>query len=259
MFVKIIPYYTQIFVSPYPGAILGAIELITSFRTAVYCDVECTVCVLFSASRYNVGLMQRTCTNSKVKWICKTIFQRNKIFVGIQYWQNIIVDVIYIKKLKKKSQFYDFVIFFSLVFYTKKKQTTQSIRCLSVLDREGMAITSPSEFALAMAIEVTDGPKTRLSKLKSVNTSDLIVDVFTGLDITCSRRELKPGTKACPGSRTARWAESKKKKKKKKSRPTDPPSEKWLVDNQTIYFFGLIWSKTYPDFHLEIGKILSVH
>ena len=29
----------------------------------------------------------------------------------------------------------------------------------------------------------------------------------------------------------------KKKKKKKKSRPTDPPSEKWLVDNQTIYFF----------------------
>ena len=102
MFVKIIPYYTQIFVSPYPGAILGAIELITSFRTAVYCDVECTVCVLFSASRYNVGLMQRTCTNSKVKWICKTIFQRNKIFVGTQYWQDIIVDVIYIKKLKKK-------------------------------------------------------------------------------------------------------------------------------------------------------------
>ena len=82
-----------------------------------------------------------------------------------------------------------------------------------------MAITSPSEFALAMAIEVTDGPKT---KLKSVNTSDLIVDVFTGLDITCSRRELKPGTKACPGSKTARWAESKKKKKKKI--PTDRPT-----------------------------------
>ena len=85
-----------------------------------------------------------------------------------------------------------------------------------------MAITSPSEFALAMAIEVTDGPKTRLSKLKSVNTSDLIVDVFTGLDITCSRRELKPGTKACAGSRTARWAESKKKKKKKKKNPDRP-------------------------------------
>ena len=113
------------------------------------------------------------------------------------------------------------MIFFSLVFYTKKNP--QSIRCLSVLDREGMAITSPSEFALAMAIEVTDVPKTRLSKLKSVNTSDLIVDVFTGLDITCSRRELKPGTKACPGSRTARWAESKKKKKKKKI-PTDRPT-----------------------------------
>ena len=47
-----------------------------------------------------------------------------------------------------------------------------------------MAITSPSEFALAMAIEVTDGPKTCLSKLKSVNTSDLIVDVFTGLEAT---------------------------------------------------------------------------
>ena len=125
--------------------------------------------------------------------------------------------------------------FFISIFYEKNPQ---SIRCLSVLDREGMAITLPSEFALAMAIEVTDGPKTRLSKLKSVNTSDLIIDVFTGLDITCSRRELKPGTKACPGSRTARWAESKK--KKKKSRPTDPPSEKWLVDNQTIYFF---WPK----------------
>ena len=26
-------------------------------------------------------------------------------------------------------------------------------------------------------------------------------------------------------------------KKKKKSRPPDPPSEKSLVDNQTIYFF----------------------
>ena len=114
------------------------------------------------------------------------------------------------------------MIFFSLVFFTKKNPSLHS-------DREGMMITSPSEFALAMAIEVTDGPKTRLSKLKSVNTSDLIVDVFTGLDITCSRRELKPRTKACPGSRTARWAESKKKKKKKKkkkSRPTDPPSEK---------------------------------
>ena len=90
-----------------------------------------------------------------------------------------------------------------------------------MLDREGMAITSSSEFALAMAIEVKDGPKTRLSKLKSVNTSDLIVDVFTGLDITCSRRELKPGTKACPGSKTARWAESFK-KKRNPDRPTHP-------------------------------------
>ena len=35
-------------------------------------------------------------------------------------------------------------------------------------------MASPSEFG--MAIEVTDGPKTLLSKLKSVNTSDLIVD-----------------------------------------------------------------------------------
>ena len=41
-------------------------------------------------------------------------------------------------------------------------------------------MASPSEFRLA--IEVTDGPKTLLSKLKSVNTSDLIVDVFTGLE-----------------------------------------------------------------------------
>ena len=43
-------------------------------------------------------------------------------------------------------------------------------------------MASPSEFGLA--IKVTDGPKTLLSKLKSVNTSDLIGDVFTGLDIT---------------------------------------------------------------------------
>ena len=50
-------------------------------------------------------------------------------------------------------------------------------------------MASPSEFGLA--IEVTDGPKTLLSKLKSVNTSDLIVDVFMGLDITCSGREVK--------------------------------------------------------------------
>ena len=50
-------------------------------------------------------------------------------------------------------------------------------------------MASLSEFGLA--IEVTDGPKTFLSKLKSVNTSDFIVDVFTGLDITCSGREVK--------------------------------------------------------------------
>ena len=215
MFVKIIPYYTQIFVSPYPGAILGAIELTTSFRTAVYCDVECTVCVLFSASRYNVGLMQRTCTNSKVKWICKTIYQSNKIFVGIQYWQNIIVDVIYIKKLKKKKVNFMILWFFFISILYKKKP--QSIRCLSVLDREGMAIPSPSEFALAMAIEVTDGPKTHLSKLKSVNTSDLIVDVFTGLDITCSRRELKH-------VQVAEQSGGLKVKKKKKKIPTDRPT-----------------------------------
>ena len=55
------------------------------------------------------------------------IYQRNKISVGIQYWQNIIVDVIYIKKLKKKSQLYDFVIFFSLVFYTKKKTQVDTL------------------------------------------------------------------------------------------------------------------------------------
>ena len=88
-----------------------------------------------------------------------------------------------------------------------------------MLDRERMAITSPSEFALAMAMEVTDGPKTRLSKLKSVNTSDLIVDVFTGLDITCSRRELKH-------VQVAEQPGQLKVKKKKKSRPTDPSSEK---------------------------------
>ena len=96
------------------------------------CGVHC-VCVLFSASRYNVGLMQRTCTNSKVKWICKTIFQRNKIFVGIQYWQNIIVDVIYIKKIKKKKSILWFCdIFFISILYKKKKHSLYAVcQCLT--------------------------------------------------------------------------------------------------------------------------------
>ena len=106
-------------------------------------------------------------------------------------------------------------------------------------------MASPSEFGLA--IEVIDGPKTLLSKLKSVNTSDLIVDVFTGLDITCSGREVKRVQVAeQPGGR---WrdvelyesvqmlqsfnmkhvhfyvASFMLKVKKKKSRPTDRPSE----------------------------------
>ena len=67
------------------------------------------------------------------------------------------------------------------------RKTTQSIRCLSLLDREGDGVAK----WIRVGDRVTDGPKTLMSKLKSVNTSDLIVDVFTGLDITCSGREVK--------------------------------------------------------------------
>ena len=63
------------------------------------------------------------------------------------------------------------------------------------------------------------------------------------------------GSKACPGGSTARWAvegcwivrvgsnatklqhSTFESRKKRKSRPTNPPSEKWLVDNQRIFFF----------------------
>ena len=58
----------------------------------------------------------------------------------------------------------------------KKKHSLYAV-CHCLTEK---AMASPSEFGLA--IEVTDGPKTFLSKLKSVNTSDLIVAVFTGLD-----------------------------------------------------------------------------
>ena len=99
-------------------------------------------------------------------------------------------------------------------------------------------MASPSEFGLA--IEVTDGPKTLLSKLKSVNTSDLIVDVFMGLDITCSGREVKRVQVAeqpfvccvnvrCRVSMSSIFASTLASfmlKVKKKSRPTHPPSEK---------------------------------
>ena len=40
-----------------------------------------------------------------------------------------------------------------------------------------------SEYALA--VEVKDGPKLLLSKLKSFNKTDMMVDVFTSLDISC--------------------------------------------------------------------------
>ena len=72
--------------------------------------------------------------------------------------------------------------FFHKYFIQKKKHSLYAV-CHCLIEK---TMASPSEFGLA--IKVTDGPKTwaktLLSKLKSVNTSDLIVDVFTGLDIT---------------------------------------------------------------------------
>ena len=40
--------------------------------------------------------------------------------------------------------------------------------------------------AYALAIEVKDGPKLLLSKLKSFNKTVMMVDVFTSLDTSCS-------------------------------------------------------------------------
>ena len=53
--------------------------------------------------------------------------------------------------------------FFISILYEKKHSLYAVCHCLTE-----KAMASPSEFGLA--IEVTDGPKTLLSKLKSVNT-----------------------------------------------------------------------------------------
>ena len=53
-------------------------------------------------------------------------------------------------------------------------------------------MASQSEYALAN--EVKDGPRTLISKLKSFDKADLMVDVFTSLDVTCgSGREITAG------------------------------------------------------------------
>ena len=54
--------------------------------------------------------------------------------------------------------------FFICILYEKKKHCLYAV-CHCLTEK---AMASPSEFGLA--IEVTDGPKTLLSKLKSVNT-----------------------------------------------------------------------------------------
>ena len=65
--------------------------------------------------------------------------------------------------------------FFHKYFIRKK---TQSIRCLSLLDREGDGV--------AKWIRVGDR-----GEAENPSASDLIVDVFKGLHITCSGREVK--------------------------------------------------------------------
>ena len=65
--------------------------------------------------------------------------------------------------------------FFHKYFIQKKNHSLYAV-CHCLTEK---AMASSSEFGLV--IEVTDGPKTLLSKLKSVNTSDLIVDVFTDI------------------------------------------------------------------------------
>ena len=114
--------------------------------------------------------------------------------------------------------------FFISILYEKK---TQSIRCLSLLDREGDVVTK--------WIRVGNrGDRWA----ENPSASDLIVDVFTGLDITCSRREVKRVQVAeQPGGR---WRDVElyesvqmlqsfniqhlkvKKKKKNPDRPTHP-------------------------------------
>ena len=63
------------------------------------------------------------------------------------------------------------MIFF-ISFYKKKKHSVYAV-CHCLTEK---AMASPSEFGLA--IEVIDGPKTLLSKLKSVNTSGTATYIF---------------------------------------------------------------------------------
>ena len=129
--------------------------------------------------------------------------------------------------------------FFHKYFIRKK---TQSVRCLSLLDREGDGV--------AKWIRVGDrGDRWA----ENSSASDLIVDVFTGLDITCSGREVKRVQVAeQPGGR---WRDVElyesvqmlqsfniqhlKVIKKKKKIPTDRPTLWKVISGQSNNLFFL--------------------
>ena len=123
--------------------------------------------------------------------------------------------------------------FFHKYFIQKKKHSLYAV-CHCLTEK---AMASPSEFGLA--IEVTDGPKTLFClKQKQTGLQKQKHTYFYLSFVCCMNVRCRVSMSSIFASTFASFMlKVKKKKKKKKSRPTDPPSEKWLVDNQTIYFF----------------------
>ena len=117
-------------------------------------------------------------------------------------------------------------------------------------------MASPSEFGLA--IEVTDGPKTLFClKQKQTGLQKQKHTYFYLSFVCCMNVRCRVSMSSIFASTFASFMlkVKKKKKKKKKSRPTDPPSEKWLVDNQTIYFF---WPKVcFKQFFIDSNTFCS--
>ena len=81
-------------------------------------------------------------------------------------------------------------------------------------------MASPSEFGLA--IEVTDGPKTLLSKLKSVNTSKQKHTYFYLSFVCCVNVRCRGSMSSIFASTLASFMLKVKKKKKNPDRPTHP-------------------------------------
>ena len=125
------------------------------------------------------------------------------------------------------------MIFFRKYFTRKKHSLYAVCHCLTE-----KAMASPSEFGLA--IEVTDGPKTLL-KQKQTGLQEQKHTYFYLSFVCCMNVRCRVSMSSIFASTLASFLLKVKKKKKKKKIPLDRPTlwkvKKWLVDNQTIYFF----------------------